>query len=77
MKLKSLIFAAITAIAFGTTATASTILHGTQLSFHHEFLGNQYWAEDFTVGAGVEIAPGPNNPIAFTFWTNKSSYSIF
>lgn len=67
MKLKSLIFAAFTAIAFGTTATASTILHGTQLSFHHEFLGNQYWAEDFTVGPGVEIAPGPTN-------TNRPRY---
>lgn len=69
MKLKSLIFAAFAAIAMGTTASASTILHGTQLSFHHEFLGNQYWAEDFTVGAGVEIAPGPNNPNAARYYT--------
>ena len=52
-----------------TSAAASTILYGTQLSFYHEFLGTQYWAEDFTVGPGVEIAPGPNNPNRPRYYT--------
>jgi len=52
-----------------TSAAASTILYGTQLSFYHEFLGNQFFAEDFTVGPGVEISPGPANPAAARYYT--------
>jgi hypothetical protein len=59
MKLNRIAASAILLFFFGTTASASTILHGTQLSFHHEYNGNQFWAQDFTVGAGVDVTVGP------------------
>lgn len=52
-----------------TSSVASTILYGTELRFFHEFRGNQFFGEDFTVGAGVEIAPGPANPNAARYYT--------
>lgn len=59
MGIRSLFMAIIAVFTFGSSAAASTILHGTQLSFHHEFLGNQLFPEDFSVGPGVEITVAP------------------
>lgn len=62
MKFVRLIVVSLFASLVATTASATTILYGKEFSFHHEFLGNQYWAQDFVVGDGVEVSPGPTNP---------------
>jgi len=62
MKFIRLIAVSLFASMVATSASAATILYGKEFSFHHEFRGGQYWAQDFVVGDGIEVAPGPNNP---------------
>lgn len=69
MKFVRLIAVSLFASLVATSASAATILYGKEFSFHHEFRGTQYWAEDFVVGDGVEVAPGPTNPNRPRYYT--------
>ncbi len=55
MKIFRMLTVALVATICATSASAVTILYGKDFSFHHEYAGNSFWAQDFTAGTGTEV----------------------